>query len=131
MVRKTLIVAEVSLILVLFLYLNRVLLSSGFGDWQELVFGRTILSGILLMFVLPLSTLVLRRRNPGVYGLTNDNLRQHARLALKAIQVVIPATLLFLVIGLLGTDFKHWLGASILALGFAAAGVVFFGGSGS
>ncbi len=124
MVRKILIVVEISLILFLFLYLNEVLKSSEFHDWQELVFGRTILSAILLMFVLPLSTLILTRRNPGVYGLTNEDLRQHARLALQAIQVVIPATILFLVIGLLGTDFKHWLGAAILALGFAAAGVV-------
>jgi len=78
----------------------------------------------LLLFVLPLSTLILTRRNAGAYGLTNDNLRQHARLALRAIAVVMPASFLFLVIGLLGTDFEHWLGASILTLGFAAAGVV-------
>jgi membrane protease YdiL (CAAX protease family) len=37
--------------------------------------------------------------------------------------VVMPATILFPVIAMLGTDHQHWLGASILALGFAAGGV--------
>ena len=124
MVRKILIVAEVSLILVLFFYLRGVLKSSGFSDWQELMFGAAILSSCLLFFVLPLTSLVLTHRNPGVYGLTIDNLRRHARLALQAIAVVLPATILFPVIDMLGTDHKHWVGASILALGFAAAGVV-------
>ena len=125
MVRKILSVAEISLILVLSLYLNReVLQNSRFGDWEELVFGSPILGKTLLLFILPLPTLILTRRNPGAYGLTNDNLRRHARLALQAIQVVLPATFLFLVIGLLGTDFRQWLGAAILTLGFAAAGIV-------
>ncbi len=70
MVRKILIVAEVSLILVLFFYLKGVLKSSGFGDWQEPVFGAAILSSCLLFFVLPLSTLFVTHCNPGVYGLT-------------------------------------------------------------
>ena len=48
MVRKILIVAEVSLILVLFFYLRGVLKSSGFSDWQELMFGAAILSSCLL-----------------------------------------------------------------------------------
>lgn len=122
-VRKILIVAEVSIILVLFLYLNEVLSSAGFHAWQVPLFGTAILSSILLLFVLPLSTLILARRNPGAYGLTIDKLRQHARLALQAILFVFPASSLFLVIGLLGTDFQHWLGSSILTLGFAAAGV--------
>jgi membrane protease YdiL (CAAX protease family) len=34
-----------------------------------------------------------------------------------------PATFLFPVIAMLGTDHQHWLGASILALGFAAGGL--------
>ena len=123
-VRKILILAEVSLILILFLYLNGLFRSLGFHSWQKPLFGTPILSSILLLFVLPLSTLILARRNPGAYGLTNDNLRRHARLALRAIAVVMPATTLFVVIGLLGTDFTHWLGSFILTLGFAAAGVV-------
>ena len=124
MFKKILIVAEVSLILVLFFYLKGVLKSSGFGDWQEPVFGRAILSSCLLFFVLPLSSLFVTHRNPGVYGLTAGNLRRHARLALQATGVVLPATMLFPVIAMLGTDHRHWLGASILALGFTASGVV-------
>ncbi len=122
--RKTLIVAEVALILVLFFYLRGVLKSSGFGDWQEPVFGAAILSSCVLFFFLPLSSRFLTHRNPGVYGLTAGNLRRHARLGLQATAVVLPATVLFPVIAMLGTDHKHWLGASILALGFAGGGVV-------
>ena len=77
MVRKILIVAEVSLILILFFYLRGVLKSSGSSDWQELMFGAAILSSCLLFFVLPLTSLVLTHRNPGVFGLTIDNLRRH------------------------------------------------------
>ena len=124
MIRKIVIIAEISLILALFFYLKGLFGSLGFHNWQKPLFGTPILSSILLLFVLPLSTLVLTRRNPGAYGLTNDNLRQHARLALRAIAVVMPASFLFLVIGMLGTDFEHWLGSFILTLGFAAAGVV-------
>lgn len=124
MFRKILIIAEISLVIVLWFYLSGLLRRSDFSDQQQLVFGAAILSSTLLFFVLPLSTLILTRRNPGAYGLTNDNLGRHARLAVRAIAVVIPATILFLVIDLLGTDFKDWLGAFILALGFAAAGVV-------
>ena len=124
LLRKIVILAEVSLILILFLYLNGLFRSLGFHEWQKPLFGTPILSSILLLFVLPLSTLLLTRRNPGAYGLTNKNLRRHARLALRAIATVMPASTLFVLIGLLGTDFKHWLGAFILTLGFAAAGVV-------
>lgn len=124
LLRKMVILAEVSLILILFLYLNGLFRSLGFHDWQKPLFGTPILSSILLLFVLPLSTLLLTRRNPGTYGLTNKNLRRHARLALRAIATIMPASALFVLIGLLGMDFKHWLGAFILTLGFAAAGVV-------
>ena len=124
MVRKIGILVEISLILVLFWYLNGLFTSLGIHNWQKPLFGTPILSSILMLFVLPLPTLILTRRNPGAYGLTKDNLRQHARLALRAIAVFMPASFLFLVIGLLGTDFKHWLGSFILTLGFAAAGVV-------
>ena len=84
MLRKTLIVTEVALILVLFFYLRGILKNSGFGDWQEPVFGAAILSSCLLYFVLPLSSRFLTHRNPGVYGLTAGNLKRHARLALQA-----------------------------------------------
>ncbi len=123
-VRKILIVAEVSVILVLFLYLIDILSSVGFHAWQVPLFGWPIMSSTLLLFVLPLSTLILPRRNPGAYGLTADNIKKHARLALRALQFVLPAICLIIVIALLGTDYKHWLGASILALGIAVAGVV-------
>ena len=106
MIRKTLIVAEVAVILVLFFYLRQVFRLSGFqenpGGWQETVFGRAILSSSLLFFVLPLSSWVVTSRGPGVYGLAGSNLSRHARLALQAIAVVMPVTILFPVITALG-----------------------------
>jgi hypothetical protein len=71
-----------------------------------------------LFFVLPLTSLIVTRRDPGVYGLTSVNLSRHLRLAFRAIAVVMPATFLFPVIALLGSDHEHWLSASILAVGF-------------
>ena len=124
MIRKTLIVAEVAVILVLFFYLRQVFRLSGFGGWQETVFGRAILSSSLLFFVLPLSSWVVTSRGPGVYGLAGSNFSRHAQLALQAIAVVMPVTILFPVIAALGTDHRHWLGGSILAIGFAAGGIV-------
>lgn len=82
------------------------------------------MSSCLLFSVLPLSSLIWTRRNPGTYGLTSDNLRQHGRLALRAMAVVMPVTVLFPVIALLGTDHRSWLGASILALGFGMGGAI-------
>lgn len=117
--------AEVVLVLWLFLYLRKLLKSSGFGDWQEPLFGAPLVSSCLLFFVLPLIFVFLGGRNPGRCGLTTDNLRNHLRVALRAIAFVLPVTVLFPVIGMLGTNHKGWLGASILTVGFVVAGLLF------
>ena len=124
MVRKLLVIVELALIFALFFYLRGVFRDSGFGAWQQPRFGAPIFSSLLLFFVLPLPTLLWRRGHPGAYGLTGHDLRHHLRMARQAISVVLPATLLFPVIALLGTDHQHWLGASILALGFGVSGVL-------
>ena len=122
MVRKLAILVEVVLILVLFFFFRGVLRDSGFSAWQSPRFGAPILSSLMLFFILPMSTLLWTRRNPVVYGLTSSNLASHARLGRRGIAFVLPATALFPVIALLGTDHEHWFGASILALGFGTAG---------
>ena len=120
--RKILILAEVALVLLLFFYLRGVFKSSGFSAWQTPLFGRAILSSCLLFFVLPLASLLVKPRNLSAFGLTTANRPRHRQLALRTIAVVMPVTVLFPVIAMLGTDHQHWLGASILALGFGAAG---------
>ena len=64
--------AEVALVLALFLYLRAPLRSSGFGDWQEPLFGAAVLSSCLLFFVLPLVFVSITGRDPGTCGLTTD-----------------------------------------------------------
>ena len=117
--------AEVALVLALFLYSRKLLKSSGFGDWQEPLFGAPLLSSCLLFFILPLVFVLTAGRDPGTCGLTTDDLRYHRRVAIRAIALVMPATVLFLIIDMVGSHPKEWLGASILAVGFVVAGLLF------
>lgn len=117
--------AEVALVLALFLYIRKLLKSSGFGDWQEPVYGSPILSSCLLFFILPLILVLIGGRGPGAFGLTTNDLTYHLRIAVRAIAFVLPATVLFPVIGMLGTNHKEWLGTSILTAGFVVAGLLF------
>lgn len=117
--------AEVVLVLALFLYIRKLLKSSGFSDWQESFFGAPIVSSCLLFFILPLIIVLIGGRDPGTCGLTTDNLRYHKRVALRAIAFVLPVTVLFPVIGFLGTNHEEWLGASILTAGFSVGGLLF------
>lgn len=118
-------VAEVALVLALFLYIRHPLKSFGFGDWQEPIFGAPILSSCLLLFVLPLIFVLISGRNSGTCGLTVKNLRYHWRVAIRAIAFVLPATILFPLIAALGSNHKEWLGASVLTVGFVGAGLLF------
>ncbi len=117
--------AEVALVLALFLYIRILLRDSGFGAWQEPIFGAAILSSCLLFFILPLIFVLITGRDPGACGLTTDDLRVHLRIAIRAIAFVLPATILFPVIAMLGSNHKEWLGASILTVGFVVAGLLF------
>lgn len=119
------VLAEVALVLALFLYIRILWRGSGFGDWQESVFGAAILSSCLLLFILPLIFVLITGRDPGACGLTTDDLKYHLRVAIRAIAFVLPATILFPVIAMLGSNHKEWLGASILTVGFVFAGVLF------
>lgn len=116
---------EIAVILALFLYLRQLLKSTGFGEWQETIFGAPLVSSCLLFFVLPLIFVLTSGRNPGSTGLTTENLAYHRRVALRAIAIVLPVTALFPLIGLLGSSHKEWLGASILSAGFVVAGLLF------
>jgi len=116
---------DVAFILMLFLGGKLLLKRSGSGDWQESIFGAPLLSSMLLFFVLPLVFVVLRGRNPGSIGLTIRDLTYHLRVAIRAASFVLPATMLFPVIGLLGSKPTEWLGSSILAAGFLVAGLAF------
>ena len=117
--------AEVALVLILFLVIREALKDAEFGDWQVSLFGRALFSSGLLFFVLPLTVVLISGRSPGSCGLTTENLRYHSRAALRAMAFVMPATMLFPVIAFLGTNPREWLGASILTVGFAVGGLLF------
>lgn len=124
---RVLIVAEVFVVLVLFFVLRAALRAAGFSAWQEPLFGAAILSSCLLLFVLPLAARLVAGQVPGARGWQSGELDQQGRLAWRALAFVMPTTMLFPVIALLGSDPQQWLGGSILALGFGAAtvGIVF------
>jgi len=94
------------------------------ADWQQSLFGAAPVSSSLLFFVLPMVVVLAMRRNPGASGLTAQRLGYHQRVAIRALAVVAPATVLFPFIAWLGSGPMQWLGASILAIGFAVAGLV-------
>jgi membrane protease YdiL (CAAX protease family) len=115
---------EVAAVLALFVLLRTLLRDTNFGAWQESVLGAGFLSNGLFFFVLPLTVLTATRRNLGHYGLTTQRLAYHRGVALKTVSVLLPATLLFPLLVLLETTPREWLGAIILTVGFAAAGLV-------
>jgi len=117
--------AEVGLVLALFLYLRIVLSDSGFSAWQGPMLGAALLSSCLLFFILPLTFVLIGGRDPGACGLVTENLEYHWRVAVRAIGFVLPATVLFPVIAGLGSNHQEWLGASILTVGFVVGGVLF------
>ena len=125
MTKKIAATVEVTVVLALFLYLRQLLKSTGFGDWQDSIFGAALASSCLLFFLLPLIFVLVSGRNPGSTGLTTENLAYHRRVALRAIGFVLPVTALFSLIGLLGSNHKQWLGASMLSTGFVIAGLLF------
>ena len=116
---------EVVLVLALFLAIRLALKNTGWGDWQESLFGRAALSSILLFFILPLTVVLLTRNTPGAVGLSIRRLGYHSRATLRAIMFVAPATILFPVVGFIGADPMEWPGASILAAGFVISGLFF------
>ena len=117
--------AEVILVLALFLLIRVLLRDADFGDRQVPLFGRAVVSSIILFFVLPLAFVLISGRQPGDVGLTVKRLGYHGRVALRAIMFVAPVTVLFPVIAFIGSDHKEWLGASMLAAAFIIGGLIF------
>lgn len=125
LMKKVGVAAEVIVVLALFLFIRVLLKNTGSGEWQETLFGRAALSSILLFFVLPLSFVLITGNKPGAVGLSVSRLGYHARVALRAIMFVAPATVLFPVVMFIGSNPNEWLGGSILAAGFIVGGLFF------
>lgn len=111
------------MVLLLFYVLRLALRGTPFAAWQQDVFGAVPVSSSLLFFVLPLVFLLAGRRNPGFYGLTNHDLSYHRRVGLRALVVLMPVTLLFPLIGLIGSTHEAWTGALILTAGLTVAAI--------
>ncbi len=121
--KRMIALVEIGVVLALFFALLFALRGTPFADWQKTVFGSAPVSSTLLFFVLPLTFLIAGRRNLGQYGLAASDLRYHLRIGLRAAGVLLPAALLFPLIGLLGTTHEEWLGALILTFGITLSGV--------
>ncbi len=122
--KRILPIAEVAVVLTLFAALRPLLRETPFATWQKGAFGGAPVSSTLLFFVLPMVVLIAGRRNPGLYGLAAHDLSDHRRVGLRAAAVLLPSTVLFPVIGLLGSTHEEWLGALLLAAGVGVAGFV-------
>ena len=116
---------EVTLVLALFFYFRVLFKQNNFGDWQNLMFGDALVSSGLLLFVLPLMFVLIRRGKPGSIGLTGIDMKYERKMSAKALGFLLPATILFPVLGILGLTPMDWMGASILTGGFSLAGWLF------
>ena len=116
---------DVILVLALFLYVKQLMRSFQFSDWQVSQFGAPLISAVILFFILPMLMVWLRGLNPGRIGLSASAMKYQLRVAGLAIRYILPATLLFPIIGLLGSSHEQWLGSVLLALGFGIGGVLF------
>jgi membrane protease YdiL (CAAX protease family) len=75
--------------------------------------------------MLPMMMVWLRGLNPGRIGLSSGAMKYRLRDARMAIGYILPATVLFPVIGLIGSSHMLWPGSVLLALGFGTGGVLF------
>ena len=112
---------EVSVVIALFLSLLLSLRGTAFGQWQQTTFGAAPLSSTLLFFLVPLIFLFTGRKNLGQYGLAVSELRYHLQVGLRATGVLLPAAVIFPLMGLIGTTHEEWLGALILAAGITVS----------
>lgn len=121
---KLLALVEVALVLFAFVALGRWLRGSGFMAWQSSNLGASFLSNAALFLLLPALTITLRRLDPGRYGLASAELGRHFAVGARVGAILLPATMLFGLVGFLELDPKGWRGAAILAGGFAIAGAI-------
>jgi membrane protease YdiL (CAAX protease family) len=117
-------IIEVAAVAALIFPLRATLRALGFNAWQEPLFGAAPISAVVLFFLLPLVFVLAARRSADGFGLTTHGLGYHGNVALRALMVVAPATVLFVVVVYLGSDPMQWIGGIILSLGFAAGGFV-------
>ncbi|MGB5208943.1 MAG: CPBP family intramembrane glutamic endopeptidase [Gammaproteobacteria bacterium] len=115
---------EVATVVGLFFYFRLVLKHSALAGWQESIFGAAPVSSSLLFFALPLLIVLATRRGARGLGLTTQQPGYDLRVAMPALAVVAPVTILFLLVQLLGSDPYQWLGGIILTIGFTIGGVV-------
>ncbi len=118
------IVAEVGLVLGLFLIMRVALRDTLFATWQESAFGAAILSSSLLFFALPLAVMLVTGRHRRAFGLTVNDLRYHMSMGARAGGFLLPATFAFPLVAMLGMQHKGWSGALLLTAAFGAAGLL-------
>jgi CAAX protease family protein len=128
--RRFLIVLEVAAVLALFLAARQWLGGLDLSGWQQSVFGGALISSVLLYLVLPLAAILVTRRGPGGFGLPASPLKPQLKDGLKACAILGPATVVFPIIGALGTTPIEWFGAAMLTAGFGGAGLVWLFRSG-
>lgn len=122
--RRVLPIAEVAVVLALFVALHRLLGDTPFSVWQKESFGGALVTSSLLFFVLPLAFVIAGRKNPGLYGLAVEDLGYHRKVGLQSAVVLLPTGLLFPVIGLLGSTHEEWLGGLLLTAGVSGMGLL-------
>ena len=112
----------VSVVLLVLLSLWAIESLAPLTQWEKDNLGQPFLWNAVFLILLPLLVLSLRGRNPGLYGISFDNLKRHLDVGFMSLIVVGTGSgLVFPLIGLLGTSPREWKGALILAAFYCAS----------
>lgn len=114
-------VALVLLVVLLSLWVTKSLVPVS-SEWERKNLGQPFIWNAVFLVVLPLLVLVLAGRNPGLYGITFDNLKRHLDVGFMSLIVMGTGSgIAFPLIGLLGSSPLQWKGALILAAFYAVS----------
>lgn len=119
------ILIEVGLAIGLYFALKFLLKDLGFADWQTVLFGSAPVTALIVFLLVPLIFTAPQGVPFARIGLSLDGLGRNSVKAFLAALLVLPATMLFPAVSNLGYSAFDWTGASILAAGFFAAGMLF------
>lgn len=95
-----------------------------FGVWQRETTGAAPVTSLLAFLAAPLLVAAIRDLHPDRLGLGLTAAGANALSGLRAAAFLLPATFLFPVVSQLGFSPMDWTGASILAAGFFAMGML-------
>jgi len=108
--------------LAFWIVLREILRAVDFSAWQIPIFGAALVTSTLLFFSIPWLMNIFRSGTPFSDICDFSQWKKDLLIGAKAIRFIFPATVVFPVVGLVGSTQEDWLGALMLTGGFLLAG---------